>query len=383
MTDNEFDHLFSENLKNARPVISPDANEWHALSARLDQFQSRRRNWLKFLPWLLLPFLTGFSVWSGISLYQLKNEKYVAGISRHNQSTFRDTIIIEKEKYFHDTLYKVTYIDRISKEMVNQAVMDNTDLVFPSEDLIGPKEIKIADEILVEENEPITQRLDTAGFKLLENKEEIKIPDENKKMSKFNGIIGLSAGALLPLGLEEIKNPIAFQWTAAWIISPTFSLAPSLIFTQHFFETEDLSSSKVMLSSSINPSGAFILHEIKGMERNILPTLSLNYNLKHNYKIKVYAGVGLGVKMTLPVQLTYEFIEFSKNSSYKYNLVNNKISAEMLAMGNVGGSMKITSGLSLFAEAKMGISKGKMKQTSSLLATFLGVGYQFSSKNKR
>lgn len=379
MTDNEFDHLFSENLKNARPVISPDANEWHALSARLDQFQSRRRDGLKFLPWLLLPFLAGFSVWSGISLYQLKDEKYVAGISRHNQSTFRDTIIIEKEKYFHDTLYKVTYINRISKEMVNQTGMHNTDLVFPSEDLIGHKEIKIADEKLNEKNESISQRLDTVGFRLIENKEEIKIPEENKKMSKFNGIIGLSAGALLPLGIEEIKNPIAFQWATAWNISPSFSLVPSLIITQHFFETEDLSN-KVMLSSSINPSGAFVLHEIKGTERNILPTLSVNYNVKHNNKIKVYGGVGLGAKIMLPVQLTYEFIEFSKNSRYKYNQVSSKISTEMLAMGNVGGAMKITSGLSLFAEAKMGISKGNIKETSSLLATFLGVGYQFSSK---
>jgi hypothetical protein len=377
MTDNEFDQLFSENLKNARPVIAPDANEWYALSRRLDHFQAGRINWLKFLPWVLLLFLAGYSIRSSISLHQLKKEKYVAGNSQRLQSSIRDTIFIEKEKYFHDTLYKVTYVDRIAKEKVSQAVMEHTALVLPSDSFIDREGIKIADEKIVGKNELNEQRLDTLISKLLENKEEIKMPDENKKISKFKGTIGLSAGALVPLSFEEIKNPFAFQWTTEWKISPKFSLAPSLIFTQHFLETEDLIGSKMVLSSGINPSGAFVLHEIKGMERKIIPTLSVNYFFKHNNKIKVFTGVGLGAKITLPVQFSYEFIESSKNNSYKYNQVSSNKTTEVLAIGNVGGSIQFTSRFSLFAEAKMGISKGNAIKTNALIGTFLGVGYQF------
>jgi hypothetical protein len=46
-------------------------------------------------------------------------------------------------------------------------------------------------------------------------------------------------------------------------------------------------------------------------------------------------------------------------------------------LGNVGASLKVTPRLSLFAEAKMGISKGNTVKTSSFMATFLGIGYTF------
>ena len=219
--------------------------------------------------------------------------------------------------------------------------------------------------------------MDTVSATLVEKKEEVKIPDENKKESKTRVIIGLSAGAFLPLSLDEIKNPVALQWSTEWLISPRFSLVPSLIFTQHFYETEDVSSSKVMLSNSSNPLGTFNLHEIKGIERNIIPSFSTNYYFLSKNKIRLYSGIGLGAKITMPAQITYEFIELSNKNSYKYNQVSNKISTEILLLGNVGASLKVTPRLSLFAEAKMGISKGNTVKTSSFMATFLGVGYQF------
>jgi hypothetical protein len=46
-------------------------------------------------------------------------------------------------------------------------------------------------------------------------------------------------------------------------------------------------------------------------------------------------------------------------------------------MGNLGGSIQVTSRLSFFTEAKMGISKGNTAKSNFFLATFLGIGYQF------
>jgi hypothetical protein len=376
MSDNEFDHIFSENLKNARSIIEPEEDDWHDLADKLNHYQSKRRNWLKVLPWILLPFITGYAVWSGIALHNLKLEKSFAGNTQYNQPIVRDTIIVEKEKYIYDTLYKVAYVHRVSEEKAVSPVVNQPILAVPSEALTHQEEIKSEVKKPDEKQESILQTLDTLSAKLAE-KEEIKIPEENKKESKTRAIIGLSAGAFLPLSLDEIKNPLAIQWSTEWLISPRFSLVPSLIFTQHFFETEDVSGSKVMLSSSSNPLGTFTLHEIKGIERNIIPSFSTNYYFLNKNKIRVYSGIGLGAKITMPAKITYEFIELSNKSSYKYNQASNKIFTEILMMGNIGGSHEVTSRLSFFAEAKMGISKGNTAKINSFLATFLGVGYQF------
>jgi hypothetical protein len=378
MSDNEFDHIFSENLKNARSIIEPEEDDWHALTSKLDDFQSKRRGWLKILPWILLPFITGYAVWSGFALHNLKLEKSFAGNTQYNQSIVRDTIIVEKEKYIYDTLYKVAYVHRVSKAKAVSPLVNQPILADPSEALTRQEEIKTEVKKIDEKQESILQTGDTLSANLVEKKEDIKIPDENKKESKSSLKIGLSAGVFLPLSLDEIKNPVALQWSTQWVISPRFNLVPSLIFTQHFFETEDVSSDKVMLSSSNNPLGTFTLHEIKGIERNIIPSFSTNYYFLNKNKIRVYSGIGLGAKITMPAQITYEFIELSNNSSYKYNQVSNKkISTEILMMGNIGGSLQVTSKLSFFAEAKMGISKGNTVKINSFLGTFLGVGYQF------
>ena len=378
MSDNEFDHIFSENLKNARSIIDPENDDWHDLASKLDHFQSNRRNWLKFLPLILLPFLTGFSIWSGIALHHLKQEKSITGIPQRNQSILRDTIIIEKEKYIHDTLYKVAYVNRVAKENPVSPVGNNLILTVPSEALTQQEEIIKEIKKIDEKQGSIVQIADTLSASVVEKKEEVKIQqDENKKESKTRAIIGLSAGAFLPISLDEIKNPVALQWSTEWLISPRFSLVPSLIFTQHFYETEDVSSDKVMLSTSSNPLGTFNLHEIKGIERNIIPSFSTNYYYLNKNKIRLFSGIGLGAKITLPAQITYEFIELSNNISYKYNQVSNKIYTKILIMGNLGGSVQVTSRLSLFAEAKMGISKGNSEKTSSFIATFLGMVYQF------
>jgi hypothetical protein len=377
MSDNEFDHIFSENLKNARSIIDPEEEDWYDLTSKLDQYQSKRRNWLKVLPLILLPFITGYAVWSGIALHHLKLEKSFDGNSQYNPTTVRDTIIVEKEKYIYDTLYKVAYVNGVPKEREVSPVVNQPILAVPSEALTQQEEIITEVKKIVEKHESILQIVDTVSATLVEKKEEVKIPDENKKESKTRAIIGLSAGAFLPLSLDEIKNPVALQWSTEWLISPRFSLVPSLIFTQHFYETEDVSSSKVMLSNSSNPLGTFNLHEIKGIERNIIPSFSTNYYFLSKNKIRLYSGIGLGAKITMPAQITYEFIELANKISYKYNQVSNKISTEILLLGNVGASLKVTPRLSLFAEAKMGISKGNTVKTSSFMATFLGVGYQF------
>jgi hypothetical protein len=377
MSDNEFDHIFSENLKNARSIIDPEEEDWYDLTSKLDQYQSKRRNWLKVLPWILLPFITGYAIWSGTALHHLKLEKSFVGNSQYNPSIVRDTIIVEKEKYIYDTLYKVAYVHRVSKEKAVSPVVNQPILAVPSEALTHQEEIITEVKKIDKKQESILQIVDTLSANLVEKKEEIKIPDENIKGSKSSVKVGLSAGAFIPLSLDEIKNPVALQWSTEWVVSPRFSLVPSLIFTQHFFETEDVSSSKVMLSSSINPPGTFTIHEIKGIERNIIPSFSTNYYFLNKKKIRVYSGIGLGAKIIMPAQITYEFIEISNNSSYKYNQVSNKISTEILMMGSIGGSLQVTSRLSFFAEAKMGISKGNTAKTNSFLATFLGVGYQF------
>jgi len=377
MSDSEFDHIFSENLKNARSIIDPENDDWQDLASKLDHFQSKRGNWRRVLPWILLPFVTGYAVWSGIALHDLKQEKSIAGITLSNQPIFRDTIIVAKEKYIHDTLYKVAYVRRASNEKPVSPVGNNIIFAVPSEASTQQEEIITEVKKIDENHESILQIVDTLSASLVEKKEEVKIPDENKKESKTRVKVGLSAGAFIPLTLDEIKNPVALQWSTEWVISPRFSLIPSLIFTQHIFETEDLSSSKVMLSNSSNPLGTFTLHEIKGKERNIIPSFSTNYYLLNKNKISLYSGIGLGAKIKMPAQITYEFIELSNNSSYKYNQVSNKISTEILIMGNLGGSLQVTSRLSLFVEAKMGISKGNTVKTSSFMASFLGLGYTF------
>jgi hypothetical protein len=377
MSDSEFDHIFSENLKNARSIIDPENDDWQDLASKLDHFQSKRGNWRRVLPWILLPFVTGYAVWSGIALHDLKLEKSIAGITLSNQPILRDTIIVEKEKYIHDTLYKVAYVNRVSNEKPVSPVGNNIIFAVPSEASTQQEEIITEVKKIDENHESILQIVDTLSATLVEKKEEVKIPDENKKESKTRVKVGLSAGAFIPLTLDEIKNPVALQWSTEWVISPRFSLVPSLIFTQHIYETEDLSSSKVMLSNSSNPLGTFTLHEIKGKERNIIPSFSTNYYLLNKNKISLYSGIGLGAKIKMPAQITYEFIELSNNSSYKYNQVSNKISTEILIMGNLGGSLQVTSRLSLFVEAKMGISKGNTVKTSSFMASFLGLGYTF------
>jgi len=377
MSDNEFDHIFSENLKNARSIIDPEEEDWYDLTSKLDQYQSKRRNWLKVLPWILLPFITGYAVWSGIALHHLKLEKSFDGNSQYNPTTVRDTIIVEKEKYIYDTLYKIAYVNGVPKEREVSPVVNQPILAVPSEALTHQEEIISEVKNIDKKQESILQIVDTLSANLVEKKEEIKIPDENKNESKTSIKVGLSAGAFIPLSLDEVKNPVALQWSTEWVISPRINLVPSLIFTQHFFETEDVSSSKVMLSSSSNPLGSFTLHEIKGIERNIIPTISTNYYFLNKKKIKVYSGIGLGAKITMPAQITYEFIELSNKSSYKYNQVNNKISTDILMMGNLGGSIQVTSRLSFFTEAKMVISKGNTAKSNLFLATFLGIGYQF------
>ena len=216
MSDNEFDHIFSENLKNARSIIDPEEDDWYDLTSKLDQYQSKRRNWLKVLPWILLPFITGYAVWSGTALHHLKLEKSFVGNSQYNASIVRDTIIVEKEKYIHDTLYKVAYVNGFYKEKVVSPVVNQPILDVPSDALTHQEEIITEVKKIDKNQESILQIVDTLSANLVEKKEEIKIPDENKEGSKTSIKVGLSAGAFIPLSLDEIKNPVALQWSTEW-----------------------------------------------------------------------------------------------------------------------------------------------------------------------
>lgn len=172
MSDNEFDHIFSENLKNARSVINPEENDWHNLVSKLDHFQSKRRNWRKVLPWILLPFLTGFSIWSSMALHHLKKEKSIAGINQYNQSFIRDTIIVEKEKYIRDTIYNVVYVNRVFNERAVSPVMNKRIMVAPSKDVIQQEQV-ITEVIKIDENhESISQIVDTLSAIMVEKKKK-------------------------------------------------------------------------------------------------------------------------------------------------------------------------------------------------------------------
>ena len=105
MSDNEFDHIFSENLKNARTIIDPEEGDWHDLTSKLDHFQSKRRNVLKYLPWLLLPFLFVYAVWNQIALNKLKQVDHAVR-SQIGETLKRDTLILHRKIYMVDTLYK-------------------------------------------------------------------------------------------------------------------------------------------------------------------------------------------------------------------------------------------------------------------------------------
>ena len=376
MSDNEFDHIFSENLKNARSIIDPEEGDWHNLASKLDHFQSKRRNVLKYLPWLLLPFLFVYSVWNQIALNKLKEVDYAVH-SETGESIKRDTLILDKKIYIVDTLYKTIYIYKNNNAAASLALKEKQGPTNQPDNLTLKEDLAIVKNSINKRLDTISQTFDTVFVNQKPKVEEVLLPEEEKKEARVRKFVGFSSGILVPLGLTEIKNPLAFQISVELPVLVGFSIVTSLIYGQYLFENEDMINDKIMVSTTNNPQGSFTLNEIKGMERIFIPSISMNYSFLDKNRFRLYSGIGLGVKVNLPTQLEYEFLDVFNNNSYKYKQVSKMFSSQILISGNLGGVMQIKRNFSVFGEARIGVSKGKEMKFNSLMTATGGIRIQF------
>ena len=376
MSDNEFDHIFSENLKNARSIIDPEEGDWHDLTSKLDHFQSKRRNVLKYLPWLLLPFLFVYAVWNQIALNKLKQVDHAVR-SQIGETLKRDTLILHRKIYMVDTLYKTIYIHKNNNAAASLTVKENQLPTIQPDNLTFQEDQASVIKSINERLGTISQTFDTAFVNQKPKAEEVLLPEEEKKEARVHKFVGFSSGILVPLGLTEIKNPLAFQISAELPFLAGFKIVPSLIYGQYLFENEDMINDKLKESTTNNPQGSFTLNEIKGMERIIIPSISMNYSFLDKNRFRLYSGIGLGVKINLPTQLEYEFLDVFNNNSYKYKQVSKMFSSQILISGNLGGVIQIKRNFSVFGEARIGVSKGKEIKFNTLMTTTGGIRIQF------
>ncbi len=376
MSDNEFDHIFSENLKNARSIIDPEEDDWHDLASKLDHFQSRRRNGLKYLPWLLLPFLFVYAVWNQIALNKLKQADH-AVYSQTGEPLKRDTLILDRKIYMVDTLYKTIYIYKNNNAAESLTVKEKQRPTNQPDNLTFQEDHATVIKSVNKRLDTISPAFDTEFVNQKPKAEEVLLPEEEKKEARVRKFVGFSSGILVPFGLTEIKNPLAFQISAELPVLAGFSIVPSLIYGQYLFENEDMMNDKIMVSTTSNPQGSFTLNEIKGMERIIIPSISMNYSFLDKNRYRLYSGIGLGVKINLPTQLEYEFLDIFNNNSYKYKQVIKMSSSQILISGNLGGVLQIKRNFSVFGEARIGVSKGKEIKVNALMTTMGGIRIQF------
>lgn len=376
MSDNEFDHIFSENLKNARSIIDPEEDDWHDLASKLDHFQSRRRNGLKYLPWLLLPFLFVYAVWNQIALNKLKQADHAVH-SQTGEPLKRDTLILDRKIYMLDTLYKTIYIYKNNNAAESLTVKEKQRPTNQPDNLTFQEDHATVIKSVNKRLDTISPAFDTEFVNQKPKAEEVLLPEEEKKEARVRKFVGFSSGILVPFGLTEIKNPLAFQISAELPVLAGFSIVPSLIYGQYLFENEDMMNDKIMVSTTNNPQGSFTLNEIKGMERIIIPSISMNYSFLDKNRYRLYSGIGLGVKINLPTQLEYEFLDVFNNNSYKYKQVIKMSSSQILISGNLGGVLQIKRNFSVFGEARIGVSKGKEIKVNALMTTMGGIRIQF------
>jgi len=376
MSDNEFDHIFSENLKNARSIIDPEEDDWHDLASKLDHFQSRRRNGLKYLPWLLLPFLFVYAVWNQIALNKLKQADHAVH-SQTGEPLKRDTLILDRKIYMVDTLYKTIYIYKNNNAAESLTVKEKQRPTNQPDNLTFQEDHATVIKSVNKRLDTISPAFDTEFVNQKPKAEEVLLPEEEKKEARVRKFVGFSSGILVPFGLTEIKNPLAFQISAELPVLAGFSIVPSLIYGQYLFENEDMLNDKIMVSTTNNPQGSFTLNEIKGMERIIIPSISMNYSFLDKNRYRLYSGIGLGVKINLPTQLEYEFLDIFNNNSYKYKQVIKMSSSQILISGNLGGVLQIKRNFSVFGEARIGVSKGKEIKVNALMTTMGGIRIQF------
>ena len=376
MSDNEFDHIFSENLKNARSIIDPEEDDWHDLASKLDHFQSRRRNGLKYLPWLLLPFLFVYAVWNQIALNKLKQADHAVH-SQTGEPLKRDTLILDRKIYMVDTLYKTIYIYKNNNAAESLTVKEKQRPTNQPDNLTFQEDHATVIKSVNKRLDTISPAFDTEFVNQKPKAEEVLLPEEEKKEARVRKFVGFSSGILVPFGLTEIKNPLAFQISAELPVLAGFSIVPSLIYGQYLFENEDMLNDKIMVSTTNNPQGSFTLNEIKGMERIIIPSISMNYSFLDKNRYRLYSGIGLGVKINLPTQLEYEFLDVFNNNSYKYKQVIKMSSSQILISGNLGGVLQIKRNFSVFGEARIGLSKGKEIKVNALMTAMGGIRIQF------
>jgi hypothetical protein len=376
MSDNEFDHIFSENLKNARSIIDPEEDDWHDLASKLDHFQSRRRNGLKYLPWLLLPFLFVYAVWNQIALNKLKQADHAVH-SQTGEPLKRDTLILDRKIYMVDTLYKTIYIYKNNNAAESLTVKEKQRPTNQPDNLTFQEDHATVIKSVNKRLDTISPAFDTEFVNQKPKAEEVLLPEEEKKEARVRKFVGFSSGILVPFGLTEIKNPLAFQISAELPVLAGFSIVPSLIYGQYLFENEEMMNDKIMVSTTNNPQGSFTLNEIKGMERIIIPSISMNYSFLDKNRYRLYSGIGLGVKINLPTQLEYEFLDVFNNNSYKYKQVIKMSSSQILISGNLGGVLQIKRNFSVFGEARIGVSKGKEIKVNALMTVMGGIRIQF------
>jgi hypothetical protein len=184
-------------------------------------------------------------------------------------------------------------------------------------------------------------------------------------------------GTLLPLNSNEIKKPVAMALHAEFEIFPRFSIKPSVLYSQHIFELEDLNSTKIVLSPSNNPQGTFTLHEIKGIEKIIIPSIAFNYYFYRNKNLEGYSGIGVSSNFTLPTQLDYEFKDLTNYNSYKYSLIDKLGSNNISFFSNIGSKIHTKSAISFFGEVRGGISKYQTSKYIPFMAVLAGATYTF------
>jgi hypothetical protein len=381
MTDNEFDHLFSKNLKNARSIINPDENDWKELSSKIDRFQSSRRNWLSFLPWLLLLLVSSYTLWMLNSMNKLEQSLVEISAGKKFNSILKDTIFLEKDIYIYETIYKSIPFNKAVKEFQPDNIAENRSFVEQN----NPLGIIIEEDTLVKNKpwDPVDilksgRNLSAIYSQQREINLEVKDFSEKKENKlKIKSNIGLSVGTLLPLNSNEIKKPVAMALHAEFEILPRFSIKPSVLYSQHIFELEDLNSTKIVLSTSNNPQGTFTLHEIKGIEKIIIPSIAFNYYFYRNKNLEGYSGIGVSSNFTLPTQLDYEFKDLTNNNSYKYSLFDKLGSNNISFFSNIGSKIHTKSAISFFGEVRGGISKYQTPKYMPFVAVLAGATYTF------
>jgi len=276
-----------------------------------------------------------------------------------------------------DTLYKTIYIYKNNNAAESLTVKEKQRPTNQPDNLTFQEDHATVIKSVNKRLDTISPAFDTEFVNQKPKAEEVLLPEEEKKEARVRKFVGFSSGILVPFGLTEIKNPLAFQISAELPVLAGFSIVPSLIYGQYLFENEDMLNDKIMVSTTNNPQGSFTLNEIKGMERIIIPSISMNYSFLDKNRYRLYSGIGLGVKINLPTQLEYEFLDIFNNNSYKYKQVIKMSSSQILISGNLGGVLQIKRNFSVFGEARIGVSKGKEIKVNALMTTMGGIRIQF------